>query len=518
MKKKFIPNPQSRPFMGSSSTKNVGAANIKQLLMQSLASHQKGNFTLAQLGYEKVLELEPKNFDALHMLGVLATQTQQHEKAISLIKKALFIKPDVAGAYENLGIAFRQLKRFKEALANFDNALKLEPNNAITLANRGIVLRNLQRYSEAIESYDKALYLSPNLTQALYNRGLVRNDLNLLTQALKDFDAVLKLEPSFHPALWAKAICLLQMGNYSQAWPLYVYRWQQDEKEFTSQALKTTVSKWSAAKKAERLLVWPEQGVGDELMFGSLLPQALQLCSALVVQMDRRLIPLFQRSMPFVQFFPSHEALDPNLYDAHLPMGDLAGIFCNNLDDFKAIQHPYIKADITNTKSLKELLSPNGKPLCGLSWKSQNIKKGQDRSVPLKELLIAIAGHGVQLVNLQYGNVDEELKQVQKICGVEVLQYQDIDNQHNLDGLATLIQACDLVVSADNSTVHLAGALGQPVWVLLPFNADWRWLLERHDSPWYPSVRLFRQSEISNWSSVFEDLKIAFAKKFNVQT
>jgi Tfp pilus assembly protein PilF len=484
--------------------------------MQSLAFHQKGNFNLAQEGYEQVLALEPKNFDALHMLGVLATQINQPEQALSLIEQALRIKPEVAGAYENLGIALRKLNRFEEALINFNRAIKLEPSNAQTYTNRGVVLRNLHRYSEAIASYNDALLLTPNLPQALYNRGLVRNDLNLLAQAVLDFDATLELLPSFYPALWAKAICLLQMGDYSQGWPLYVYRWQQDEKEFTSQALKTPVPVWRSDQKIEKLLIWPEQGVGDELMFGSLLPQALQLCSSLLVQMDSRLIPLFQRTMPSIQFISKHKSLDPHLYDAHLPMGDLPSIFCNQFSDFQAIDHPYIKADIYKVKKLKATLSPQGKKLCGISWRSKNIKKGIDRSLPLKELVLALAGFDVQLVNLQYGDVEEELNQIKELYGIEILHCDEVDNQNDLDGLSALIQACDLVVSADNSTVHLAGALGQTVWVLLPFNADWRWLLGRNDSPWYPSANLFRQTEIANWSSVFKELTSAFAKRFRV--
>ncbi len=484
--------------------------------MQALAYHQKGELALAQVGYEQVLASQPNQFDALHMLGVLATQTAQAEKAVALIQKALSIRSDVAGAHENLALALRQLHRFDEALAHYNQALQLEPNQATTYVNRGVVLRALLRHLEAIESYNFALHLRADLTQAIYNRGLAYNDLNLLPQAITDFDDTLTRQPSFHPAQWAKALCLLQMGDFKAGWPMYACRWQQDEKEFTSLALQTSVPRWQTGVHVKRLLVWAEQGVGDELMFGGLLPQAQQMCDELLVQIDERLVAMFHRAMPNVRFEPKHARLDVHSYDAHLALGDLPGIFCQRLEDFQSIQPAYVQADPLRVQTLRALLAPEGQRLCGLSWRSKNIKRGQDRSVPLKDLLLALTHQGVRLVNLQYGDVDEELIQAQGQTGIEVLQCTQVDNQQDLDGLAALIQACDLVVSADNSTVHLAGALGQTVWALLPFNADWRWLMHRQDSPWYPSARLFRQPTLGDWPSVLAELSNAFQQRVYV--
>lgn len=491
-------------FKAQTKAVKTRAAYIQRLLMQALTHHQQGQIVLAKIGYEQVLAIDDQHFDALHMLGVLATQTQEAERAVSLIQQAIRIKSDVAGAYVNLGIALRQLQRFEEAVACYDQALQLEPQDAQTYINRGVSLRSLFRHSEALQCYNTALRLAPQLVEAYYNRGLIRNDLNLLSDAVEDFDATLALRPSYHPALWAKALCLLQLGEFEKAWPLYGVRWQQDEKEFTSQKLRTTVPLLQPGTKVLRLLIWPEQGVGDELMFGALLPQAQQLCKQLLVQLDARLIPMFQRTMPNIVFVPKHQAVDESMYDAHLPMGELASVFCQTIPDFQLIQTPYVKADPVRVQTLRTQLSPDGKRLCGISWRSKNIKKGQDRSVPLAALLSTLKMPDVRFVNLQYGEVGDELAQVQPPLDVEVLQYPEVDNQSDLDGLGALIQACDIVVSADNSTVHLAAALGQTVWVLLPFNADWRWLLDRDNSPWYPSAKLFRQSQIGEWEGVLD--------------
>ena len=503
MKFKSKSKPKARGVTGPQSHLPDGhLVDVQHKLMQALACHQQGQWAQAKSGYEQVLATHPRHFDALHMLGVLATQAQHTEQAVGLIQQAIRINPGVAGAHVNLGVALRQLGQLEQALASYDLALHLEPQDAQTHTNRGVALRSLHRHSEALESYNTALRWAPQMAEAHYNRGLVLNDLNLLEDAMQDFDATLALRPSYHPALWAKALCLLQLGVFAQAWDLYPLRWQQDEKEFTSQTLLTSVAKWQPGALAPRLLVWPEQGVGDELMFGALLPQAQQLCQHLLVQMDARLIPMFQRGMPGIDFLPKHQTVDEAMYDAQLPMGDLAQLFCQEEKKFQAIQPAYVKADTARVEKLRQEINPDGKHLVGISWRSKNLKKGQDRSLPLPDMLRALNMPGVRFVNLQYGDVAVELAQAQVELGMEVVQCHSVDNQHDLDGLAALIQACDLVVSADNSTVHLAGALGQAVWVLLPFNADWRWLLGRDDSLWYPSAKLFRQENIGDWQSL----------------
>jgi tetratricopeptide (TPR) repeat protein len=489
-----------------SKTTVQSSSGSQNLFKQAWDLHLKGQWALAQIAYEQVLAIEPLHFDALHMLGVLANQTQQPEKAVERIQQAIQVNPNVAGAYSNLGLAFRQLQQFEEALACYDQALILEPLDTSTLVNRGVALRGLYRYGEALESYTTALSLQPNLAQAYYNRGLVKNDLNQLQQAIEDFDAVVSITPGFHPAMWAKALCLLQLGRFSEAWPLYTMRWLQDEKEFTSKKLHTVVPEWKPQVPVARLLVWPEQGVGDEIMFGALLQQAQQLCQQLLVQMDPRLIALFQGTMPRITFLPKYQVIDESLYDAQLPMGDLLPICIKDSESFLSIATSYIQADPARAQALRQALSKDGKRLCGISWRSKNLKKGKDRSIPLKEMLLVLNHPTIQFVNLQYGDVDEELAQVQQELGIEVKQCDEVDNQNDLEGLAALIQACDVVISADNSTVHLAGALGKSVWVLLPFNADWRWFLDRDNSPWYPSARLFRQKQNADWAPVLSNV------------
>ena len=477
-------------------------------MAEGLSFHQQGQFDMAQQRYTQVLQLQPQNFDALHLSGVLASQTQQPQRAVELITQALRINPHVAGAFINLGVALRQLKQHQAAVDAYDQALRLQPQDVDTLINRGVALRVLHQHAQALDSYNQALALQPHRAEALYNRGLLFNDLNRLPEAIADFESTLRVIPQYHPARWGQTLCHLQAGDLALGWQTYDIRWLQDEKEFTTLALVSAKPKWQPGDHPTRLLLWPEQGVGDELMWGGLLQQAKVCADQLLVQLDARLIPLFQRVMPDVAFFPKGTPVNESLYDAHLPIGDLAGLFCQEFNEFQNIQPRYVSADPARVQALCiDLSGTDSRPLCGISWRSKNDKRGQDRSMALLDLVQAIGSDQVRFVNLQYGDVSDEIAQLKLAHGIDVIQCKDVDNLQDLDGLAALIEACDWVISVDNSTVHLAGALGKPVWVLLPFNADWRWFLNRTDSPWYPSATLYRQTTIGDWSSVISAIR-----------
>jgi ADP-heptose:LPS heptosyltransferase len=180
---------------------------------------------------------------------------------------------------------------------------------------------------------------------------------------------------------------------------------------------------------------------------------------------------------------------------------------CESVDDFKNIRPAYLLPDYDLTSQIQKSYKKEGKVLCGISWKSNNPKQGPDRSIELKEFISGLNIPEFEFINLQYGDVTQDLEQVQQELGIKILQAKEVDNFSNIDGLAALIDACDLIISIDNSTVHIAGAIGKPVWVLLNANPDWRWFLERSDSLWYASATLFRQEIPGQWQTVLKQAK-----------
>ena len=249
-------------------------------------------------------------------------------------------------------------------------------------------------------------------------------------------------------------------------------------------------------KCCDRVLVWAEQGVGDEIMFGSMLGDFGKRVGKLLVQMDRRLIPLFRRSLPDeVEFVERGEKVEESRYDSHLAMGSLGLYERPTLESFQGKGGRYLRADEARVKRLRGLMGlRSGERAIGISWRSSNAETGAMRSVGLRELVEALRGEGVRLVNLQYGEVGAEIEGVYEELGERVWACGEVDNREDLDGLAALIEACDEVVSIGNATAHLAGALGKRTRVLLPEAPSWRWLAKGHTTPWYGSITLQRDS------------------------
>jgi tetratricopeptide (TPR) repeat protein len=465
-------------------------------------------FDEALASYGRVIVLVPDHATAHYNCGVALYELARFDEALASYDRAIAVDPGYVEAYSNRGVTLQKLARLDDALASFDRAIALNPDYVEAYSNRGNVLKDLNRLDESLASYDLALERMPNDPEAHSNRGVVLQGLRRFDEAFASYDRALTLDPAYPKAHWNKGLALLLNGDFQNGWPLYEWRWNEDNA--TSKSLITSKPQWAGAEN-KRVLVWAEQGVGDELMFASMLPEFQKLCSKLIVKVDFRLIPLLARSMPKeMMFFPSNHALAEAEYDEHIPMGSLCGYFRAHESSFGGVRDGYIVADKERTVSIRETLkksdSPN-KRICGISWKSKNEKSGAARSLALRTFVEILSSCDVDFVSLQYGDTDEEIRQVRSELGVDVRAYKNVDNLNDLDGLASLIQACDVVVSVDNSTVHLAGALGQDTRVLLPYVSNWRWLMDRDDSPWYSSVKLYRQGRDLNWSGVFENVK-----------
>jgi ADP-heptose:LPS heptosyltransferase len=246
-------------------------------------------------------------------------------------------------------------------------------------------------------------------------------------------------------------------------------------------------------------------------MFASLIPEIAAVSSQLIVSCDSRLIPLFERSFSKEIVLVSKDQIVPeHSYDYHIPIGSLPLTFRKELQSFKASAASYLKADRELSQTLKNtLIEVNDKPICGITWKGGSIKNQATRNkdISIEELGEVLKCFDYKYVNLQYGSTDTELETLKTDFGVEVECLSQIDNFSNLDGLASLISSCDYIVSVDNLTVHLAGALGVKTYVFLPFSADWRWGQDAKKSYWHSSLQLLRQKEIFNWLGPLEELR-----------
>jgi hypothetical protein len=298
------------------------------------------------------------------------------------------------------------------------------------------------------------------------------------------------------------------LGEFQKGWALYDWRWKNPN--FKSDKIRPPQPEWAPGSK-QRVLLWAEQGVGDEIMFGTLLNDFKGHCTELIVEADERLLPLYQRAMPEgITFVARHAVVPEQAYDSHISMASLCQYLRNEEAQFVQARKAYLRPDPQRSQRIRsELALEPGRMICGISWHSQNTEIGAAKSIQLTELIRHLDLPDYQWVNLQYGDMSEEIAQVKTDLNVDIVQCASVDNRQDLDGLASLIDACDVIVSISNTTVHLAGALGKKVHVMLPFAADWRWLHNRIDSIWYPHVQLHRQPTPGDWDSVFAQVRDA---------
>lgn len=448
------------------------AAQARALFARGIGCHRAGQLAEAQALYRQVLQLIPSQADALHMLGVTEFQHGHYDAALSLFDKASLLLPRNDGVHFNRGNALRALMRLDEAAAAFRTAVRLRPANLDALKNLGNVLKEQNRFEEALACYDEILAIDGDDPYTRYN----------------------------------KAIALLTTGRLEQGWDLYEERLRCDlgDGGHAAHALPAYAPVWQGEPLAKPLLVLPEQGLGDQIFYGAMFADLQAAKMASIACVDERLISLFQRSFPHIGFATVADVarLDPalQLFGAQLQMASLGRHFRRDSDALARIRSPYLVADAELAARLGARLS-QGQPLvCGISW-SSHAKTGASKSLPLQALLPLLRTPGVEFIDLQYGDTHADRQMLAAETGVRLTHLDEIDNTQDIDALAALISACDLVITASNSTAHLAAALGKPTLILLAHHTPlWYWHAEGMQSPWYPTVTLLRQTTAGDWN------------------
>ena len=467
-------------------------------------------FDEALASYDRATKINPDSVantdpivEAYYNRGTILQELKRFHDALANYDQAIKINPDYVEAYVDRGVALKKLNQFDGALANYDQAIKINPDYAEAYSNRGNVLKELSRFDEALNSHDQAIKINPEYAEAYYNRGTILQELKRFNEAIASYDQAIKINPDYVNAQWNASICNLKNGNFKAGWPGYEMRWKHFQ--CNSEPLKSAKPVWDFKKTNQRLLVWAEMGIGDHIFFGSLLSELLEDVPNLLVQIDKRLIPIFTRSLPKIKFYPDSLILPESDYDIHIPIGSLGKYLRNNEKDFLLRKNKFFISDEIRTQTIRQELPASKKLICGVSWKSSAGVTGINRSLSLEKLAAIFDPDKISLVNLQYGDVSKEIDLLK--TNIELIQYKSIDNFDDLDGVASLIDACDFIVSVDNSIIHLSSALGKKTFILLSYIPEWRILFNRDDSPWYPSAKLYRQERLGDWDAPLEKLK-----------
>lgn len=458
--------------------------------------HSLARSAQALAAFDAALAIKPDLVEALLNRGNLLREFRRFEEALDSYERALAAAPDNAEIWNNRAQVLAALKRHAEALASCDAALAKRPDFPEAMNNRGTVLSGLGRFEEALACYDAAIALRPNFAEALCNRGLAQKELGLLPEALASYDQALAIEPEHPECQWNRAVSLLLAGSFAQGWRAYEWRRRRDN--WIARDLPGP--EWRGGAPANRrLYFYSEQGLGDAIQFARFAAR-LAKAGAHVFLEVRPCLKQLMGSLAGVSVIGKGEPLPA--FDAHLPLMSVPPLLQLAPGHFGQ-GVPYLSAEPERLAKWANRMPP-GEFRVGIVWQGNpfgDVDRG--RSIPLRAFAPLSRIPGVTLVSLQK---NDGLEQLEDPCGFEVATLgADFDAGPDafLDSAAA-IMALDLVISSDTAIAHLAGALGRPVWVALKHVPDWRWMLGRGDSPWYPSMRLFRQRQPGDWRSVFE--------------
>lgn len=556
------PRPPHSQKQGSASKKtreNLVAIQIN--LNEGFALHQQGKLDEAHFHYEAVLKADPRNFDALHLLGVIAHQRHDHAAAMTLLdraiqhnprsalahlnrgntlkemgdlqravagyEQAIAIQPGYAEAYFNLGIALQEFQQpdralvcyreavglkpdFAEAYFALGNALqehgqidaaivslqeatRLRPGFVAAFCNLGNLFKEVGRLDDAVAVYAEAIRLQPDFAVAHCNLGNVQKEKQQFQSAIASYNRATTLNPDFAEAHWNRSLVHLLLGEFEAAWPLFEWRWKAKKNNISLPDFGRPLWLGEQALTGTTILICWEQGFGDTIQFCRYVPLVQALGAKVLLVVPPSLVPLLKTLHGVDQVLSPDEPVSD--FDYYCPLMSLPMAFHTTLNTIPA-PSAYLHAEENRMQFWKAKLPHSSRKRVGIAWSGSATNKS--RSLPLAELIQHLPRH------LDYVCIQKDVTDMERVILAEQNMFYFDQDIADFSDTAALCGLLDLVISIDTSAVHLAGAMGKPTWVLLPHLPDWRWLLDRSDSPWYPSMRLIRQEEMGAWHTVLQ--------------
>jgi len=452
---------------------------------------------------ELLLEEDPASVDALHLLGEVCFAQGRLDEAVRLYDRALAIRPGDAALHYNRGNIQHALGRYEDALRSFDATVARAPDSAVSHYNRGNALRALGRDADALAAYDRAIALDAANADAHLNRGNALRALERDAEAVLSYDQAIALRPDHADAHWNRAWALLALGEYLRGWPEHEWRFRRGAAALPPPVSDAPVWRGDSDPSGKRVLVLSEQGAGDTIQFLRFVPLLTERGATILLELPHALRRLCAPFSEWAVLIDRDAPIPP--HELQIPMASFPLAFRTTLESVPA-RIPYLAPDPRLAREWADRIGLEGAGLrVGLAWAGNPVQGSEPRrGVGLAACMPLLDVPGVRWFSLQVGPRAADLAQAPPGRIIDLA-----DAITDYADTAAAIAQLDLVISSDTSVVHLAGALGKPVWVLLMFAADWRWLRGRSDSPWYPSARLFRQPRAGDWDSAVRDLRRA---------
>lgn len=469
-----------------------------------------GHFEEALASYDRAIALDRGFVSALSNRGNVLQHLDRPEEALASYDAAIALAPDFADAHNNRGNVLMRLGRADAASASYRRAIALKPRLASAHNNLGNLLQKRGSLEEALASFERALACFPDFADALNNRGNALRELGRFDEALASYERAIELAPGNASAVYNRCTCRLLLGREKEGWRDYESRWA--VKHIVAPVRQISAPDWRGEDlTGRRILLFCEQGLGDAIQFVRFAPLLRGRGCEVTLLVPPKLLRLFRHSMPDIRIVGALDAQDTfDFQRALMSLPPLLGL------DSMNIQHPYLKAEDRLVADWRQKLGSQGFKI-GVSWQGNpNAPMDKGRSILLEHFKPLAEIGETRLISLQKGAGVEQLSRGFAREGVETLGETLDPGEDAFVDTAAVMSCLDLVVTSDTSIAHLAGALGVPCWVALKFVPDWRWMLEREDSPYYPSLRLFRQRTRGDWSTVFADISRAVEERLRL--
>jgi tetratricopeptide (TPR) repeat protein len=482
------------------------AARLKKDYFE--AHHNLGN-ALSELGriddaittYREALRIRPKEPRVLKCLGVAHSRKEKLDEAVDFFRQALKIRPDSPDILNDLAITLSRQTKYQEALAAYDESIRLRPNYAEAHSNRGNALRNLGRFEESLACYQRAIELRPNYADAHNNQGIALAEMGRFDDAIVSYTKCIQLRPQHVDAHMNRALTWLRKGDYAQGWAEYEWRWR--KRPMSNRAL--IQPQWNGFPLAGRtILLITEQGFGDVLQFIRYARILKEQGARVVFECPDRLVKLVGGCPGIDQIIPQGQPLPD--YDVFAPLLTIPGLVGTSVEAIPT-HTPYVNADPALVEKWRTELSSDECLKVGINWQGNPKYAGdRHRSIPLTFFEPLSRVPGVKLFSIQKNDGYDQLSALNGRFPVVDLGAR-LDNEAGpFMDTAAVMTNLDLFITSDTAVAHLAGALGVPTWMAVSTTPDWRWMTRREDCPWYPSLRLFRQTEHMTWGPVFARL------------
>lgn len=491
---------------------NPKAARVHNNLGEAQRALKRPQMALGS--FNKAIQLDPKMAIAISNKAQILYQAKRYAEALSCYDKLIQLRPNLARAWFNRGNCLRLLKRPTAALENYDKAVALDPEWERGYLNRGALLIDEDRCEEALEDFEKAITLKPDSAQAYYSRANALRDLNRIDEAIASYEESKKLskEP-FAGAIWNQANCYLAIGDYENGLPGYENR---NSRRLTAKKRDYKQPVWLGDEDiaGKTLFIYPELYLGDMIQFCRYAKLAEERGAKVILSAQKPLHELLKTLSPTIEIIGADET--PEHFDFWTPLMSLPLAFKTKLETIPAAV-PYLYADEERAAKWKERLGSDGFKI-GICW--QGTQTGYAERLRRSFSGFHFRGiakvPGVRLISLQKADERDPANVLPADMKIERFGGEVDSGPHAFLDTAAIMQSLDLIISTDTAMIHLAGMLARPAWLILKQVPDWRWLMNRSDNPWYPTLTLFRQTKRGDWKSAFDQAEAALRAKLGV--